>query len=72
MGDQEEFLAMLNQSRVTLNCANCGGDRWSVVRSDLAIHHAEGDLKPAFLIRCDGCGHERIFSPTDPGGEPGD
>jgi len=72
MSDQEEFLAILKQSGLVLSCPKCAGQTWSVVRSDLAIHNPEGDLKPAFLIRCAGCGHERLFSPSDPGGEPGD
>jgi hypothetical protein len=67
MSAQDEFLALLSQTGQTLVCPVCGGAHWSVVRSDLAIHNPAGDSHPVFLIRCDGCGHERLFSPDDPG-----
>ncbi len=72
MNAQEEFLARLNQTGIILTCPDCGGQAWSVIRGDLAIPNPDGDPKPIFLIRCDGCGHERFFSPDDPGGEPAD
>jgi hypothetical protein len=72
MDDQEEFLAFLKQSGVILICPDCGGQSWSVVRGDLAIPDPPGGPKPVFLIRCNVCGHERFFSPEDPGGQPAD
>jgi DNA-directed RNA polymerase subunit RPC12/RpoP len=71
MSDQKDFLEFLGQTGMVITCPNCGGENWSVVRGDLVIHDPEGNLKPAYLIRCDGCGHERLFSPEDPNGEPG-
>jgi hypothetical protein len=70
MHDQEEFLAVLKQTGVTLTCSDCGGQAWGGVRGDLAIPIPGEEPKPIFLIRCDGCGHERFFSPNDPNGRP--
>ncbi len=72
MNDQEEFLVILKQSGIDLTCPDCGGQDWDAVRGDLAIPNPGGDPKRLFLIRCAGCGHERFFSPADPGGEPAD
>ena len=69
MSAQEEFQAWINHTGQTLVCPACGGIQWSVVRSDLAIPDAGGKHQPVFLIKCDHCGHQRFFSPNDPGGE---
>ena len=69
MSAQDEFHALLRQAGLTLVCPACGGTGWGVVRDDLIVPSTSGSRQAVFLIRCNTCGHQRFFSPEEPGGE---